>query len=42
MFQITSDGQICDDSASESETESEDEEKFEDETPWVGKNFKFA
>ena len=33
FFQIMSDGQICDDSASESETESEDEEKFEDETP---------
>ena len=33
IFQITSDGQICDDSASESESESEDEEKFEDDTP---------
>jgi hypothetical protein len=35
MFQITSDGQICDDSVSESESESEsdDEEKFEEESP---------
>ena len=32
FFQITSGGEICDDSASESESESDDEEgKFEDE-----------
>ena len=32
-FQITSDGQICDDSVSESESES-DEEKLEEEEDW--------
>lgn len=35
MFQLTSDGQICDDSASETESDSEEEEKFEVESPWV-------
>lgn len=33
IFQITSDGQLCDDSASETETESEGEEEFEGESP---------
>ena len=32
FFQITSDDQICDDSASDTETDSDDEEEFKDET----------